>query len=358
MNIDFLNQRAGAENIGDTLNTLLSGNRFHHVKVLMGFVTEGGLGCLKHSLEAFYDRGGIMEFIIGIDQGITTHAALDYLRTRFPGASVYLFHDESQQITFHPKAIVCESDDEAVCVVGSANLTLGGLFSNCECGVLIEIDKHKDKTELQNVLSLWDAYRNPAPPFEPSHLRELTSIWLKDNATIMRKFSASTKKSSHGKKFNGFGKVALKFRKVPRLTKKTRATPVRKSSAQYSTGKKLYLEVLKETGAGGTQVQIPVDAVTEFFDGDVSRPQHLRLTFDNKSFRDAYIYHFANNTHRMSINEVGPLKRPMILLITKISHHQRSYLCKVIEGATYLTEIKKCDRQTRQGAKKWRIAND
>jgi len=103
MNIKFLNQRAGAENIGDTLNALLAGDRFQHLKFLMAFVNDGGLGCLRHSLEAFYDRGGILEFIIGIDQGITTHAALDYLQRRFPDASVFLFHDDDQRITFHPR---------------------------------------------------------------------------------------------------------------------------------------------------------------------------------------------------------------------------------------------------------------
>ncbi len=56
---------------------------------------------------------------------------------------VYVFHDPGPR-TFHPKLYVTESATSAAILLGSGNLTKGGLFTNYEAALEIEIDKADD----------------------------------------------------------------------------------------------------------------------------------------------------------------------------------------------------------------------
>ena len=100
------------------------------IKVLIAFLTEGGLKWLPD--------GDIpdAEFIVGVDLCITRPEALKSLQSR--GASVFLFQESGRM--FHPKAIYLKTEEKEVLIVGSNNLTSGGISSNHEVGLLAERD--------------------------------------------------------------------------------------------------------------------------------------------------------------------------------------------------------------------------
>lgn len=106
------------------------------IKVVVAFLTEGGLGWLPQGrLEG-------VEFIVGIDLGITTPGALKELQNR--GVTVRVFREPGK--LFHPKIIYFRSDENETLIVGSNNLTSGGISSNHEVSLAIDRNRESDST--------------------------------------------------------------------------------------------------------------------------------------------------------------------------------------------------------------------
>jgi len=357
MRVSILNQKAGSDPIGDEINEFLLRRKapLTHVKFLMAFVNKNGLRYMKDALEQYYDAGGVVEFIIGIDNGVTTYDALKYLRRRFPDASLFIFHDNSPSKMFHHKVIIFESEKTVASIIGSANLTLGGMFSNYESAFVAELDRIKDSEVVQAISRMWDAYRNPQKPLDPRNLQPLTDTWLRKHGATLRKNSERQKKGLGDTVFPGFFVTKLPRPAMSGWPQEKRS---KKPSAWANAdrdvrGRKLLVQVLKETGAGGTQVQLPAEVLTTYFKGTMKRPIHVRLSFQRDAYRDGYIYHFDNDTHRITIRELSGVPRPALLVFEKLPSYQDSYRCHILRGAQYRRSLLDCDRQTRAGAKKW-----
>ena len=97
------------------------------IKVLMAFLTDDGLNWLRDT------KAACIEFIVGIDLGITSSEAIRKLQER--GAHVLIFKEPGKM--FHPKAIYMRTEEEGeLLIVGSNNLTGGGISSNHELSIL------------------------------------------------------------------------------------------------------------------------------------------------------------------------------------------------------------------------------
>jgi len=354
MKINFINQIAGQDAIGDLLNNLLKDETkgFLRLKLVMAFVNHTGLSQIQDSLESFYDRRGILEFIIGLDNGITSYEALKYLRTRFPKAGLFLFQDQSVNVVFHPKIVILEGQQTTVCIVGSANVTVGGLYNNFETGVVFEINHEADQEYVDAVSSLWTTFRNPMPPLSAGHILELSEQWLEQNR---RNFPTKKEVKRERKrrlkwKFSGFAAVK---RKSPKQ-KPLRTGTAKPAAHAPEAGSQLYLEILSET-RDGNQVQIPTIVVESFFKGDLTTTKELRLSVNGATFRDVTINHFPNNTHRISINELTGVSRPAIAVFTRQARQPDSYNCEVLEGEAYKAALLHCTEQTREGSRRWGI---
>ncbi|HEX8151204.1 MAG TPA: phospholipase D family protein [Pyrinomonadaceae bacterium] len=370
MRITTITQFAGHNSVGEILKELLADNskEFHAVKFLMAFVNLSGLSYIRDSIEDFYDDNGTLEFIIGLDNGVTTYEALKYLNARFPRASLFLFQDQSAEIIFHPKVIILEGRETTVCIVGSANLTLGGLHSNFEGAVMLEADNQDDEEHVRSIATLWDTFRHPKPPLSSAHIQELNGAWLSKNRSKFstRKDREQENKKRRKSKFSGFGAVKFKRPKlsppppplpVPPPPTPTVAVPPPTSPTAVRTpasGQKLYLEILSETREGN-QVQLPRAVVTSYFRGSLTRPKHLRLSVDGAPYREVSIAHFANNTHRISINELTGVPRPAMAVFTRDAGALNSYTCEILTGRGYDAALTRCTEQTRAGSRRWGV---
>ena len=105
--------------------------------LLSAWAQESGLKHLAPVVAQVRSRGGTAEAILGVDQGIATAEGLTAALKMFDG--VYLFHDGER--TFHPKLYVLENGREARLIVGSSNVTEGGLFGNFEASVELDLDR-------------------------------------------------------------------------------------------------------------------------------------------------------------------------------------------------------------------------
>jgi HKD family nuclease len=144
--------------------------------VLAAWAQVSGLRFLGSPLRGLRSRGGRSELIVGIDGGIATREGLDLANELFD--TVDVFHDIEAR-TYHPKIFCVECEDKSVVIVGSSNLTEGGLFRNYEGNISLTLN-HGNPQEarlLEDVRAFRDQFRSPDMPsrrLDSSLLQELS----------------------------------------------------------------------------------------------------------------------------------------------------------------------------------------
>lgn len=129
--------------MGDCLNQLLSSGNYTKLKIVVAFAKQSGIGRLFNNLMNYRNSGGNLEAVVGIDHRITTYQALQQLST-LSNNNLFIHHDRGAT-DFHPKVYIFEKDNspEAI-LIGSSNLTTGGLYANYEANVLLSPQSTQD----------------------------------------------------------------------------------------------------------------------------------------------------------------------------------------------------------------------
>lgn len=122
------------------LELALADDRLSEFTVVVAWAKESGLRRIRPLLRTFRARGGIARILLGIDAGGASVEGLRAAISDFDEATV--LHDASG--TFHPKLYIINGEAVSVIVIGSSNLTRGGLFANYEAGVCLELDLTQD----------------------------------------------------------------------------------------------------------------------------------------------------------------------------------------------------------------------
>lgn len=143
---------ANEKNIGTEISKTLKSGNYEHFKFAVAYAKNSGVGRLHDDLVHFSNSGGQTEAIVGVDQHNTSYQALVNLST-FTKDNLYIHHDKGM-ITFHPKVYLFGNNEFEKVIIGSSNLTAGGLYTNFEANVDITLSKSeisgKFKTEVQN----------------------------------------------------------------------------------------------------------------------------------------------------------------------------------------------------------------
>jgi HKD family nuclease len=111
--------------------------------IVVAWAKMSGVLRLEESLRAFIQAGGVPTFVVGIDQRGTTREALQKLVEI--GCELYVYHDEPSRgsvvgRSFHPKVFMVRDRSRARILLGSGNLTAGGLYNNYEWFVDFDLD--------------------------------------------------------------------------------------------------------------------------------------------------------------------------------------------------------------------------
>ncbi|MBC7148501.1 MAG: phospholipase D family protein [Rhizobium sp.] len=157
----------------DAILELFEVEDIERVLVSVAFVSQNGVYEIEGALAA---HGGALTVFAGIRNEITSHQALMRIRN-IAGATLYVVDTGSRNILFHPKLYLVRGAKEARLMIGSANLTLGGLNNNVEAGMLIklEMDNPADKAFVDQIQTqLLDL-----PARYPEHI-----LHLDDNAKV------------------------------------------------------------------------------------------------------------------------------------------------------------------------------
>ncbi len=139
--------------LGGKISEICEGTEYTSLTMAVAFAKVSGVLRLKKSLEAFIRNGGAIDAIVGIDLGGTSYEALVALFEIC--SNLYVAHVDSTQ-TFHPKIYAFKNEDALLAIVGSNNLTGGGLWTNMEsCSIT---DLRKNNAEDVIAISQIDEY--------------------------------------------------------------------------------------------------------------------------------------------------------------------------------------------------------
>lgn len=123
--------------LGNRLIELLDSQDYHTLNIVVAFAKSSGVLRIKDSIEKFRAGGGIVNVYLGVDLGVTSYEALTALLLCTDSLNVV--HSEKGQ-TFHTKIYQFLGKKKGLIVVGSHNLTGGGLWTNFESSALIPVD--------------------------------------------------------------------------------------------------------------------------------------------------------------------------------------------------------------------------
>lgn len=140
----------------------------------VAYLRQSGVAMLREVLTDFVGRGGQLRVLAGGDFAQTEPDALRFFLELGGSCEVRLVSSSGVQ-GFHPKCYLFHADDSAVLIVGSSNLTSGGLASNIELNLRVEAPASDEAiVAVQRIFdSLWDA----TPPLTDKRLLDYTRFW-------------------------------------------------------------------------------------------------------------------------------------------------------------------------------------
>lgn len=141
--MEMLNQPVNGQ-LGARLVETLDSGEHQQLDVVVAFAKNSGVLRIKDAIDRFRSKGGVVNVYLGIDfQGTSFEALTNLLNCT---DSLYVIHMEGT-LTFHPKIYCFRGDDQITTIVGSNNLTGGGLWTNFESS-LVSTEPVREKREM------------------------------------------------------------------------------------------------------------------------------------------------------------------------------------------------------------------
>ena len=122
--------------IGKIINQELEHSDSTHIAV--AFLKSSGIKVIQDSLMMSLEKGAEFELIVGLDFKTTDPKAMKFfidLHRQNKKVHFYCYGDKGENktdIVFHPKIYLFHNPQETISIIGSTNLTQGGLMSNFE----------------------------------------------------------------------------------------------------------------------------------------------------------------------------------------------------------------------------------
>jgi HKD family nuclease len=153
----------------NSLVELLSLQDVEEIILSSAFLTSDGVYLLKDELVKNKEK---ISIYVGCRNGITSKQGIISLLEL--GITPYVIDTGSRRFIFHPKAFVAISPLKALSIVGSANLTYGGLINNLESSTLVSLDL-TDKNDKAYIDEFSNAFKVLREQF-PENVVKVTSI--------------------------------------------------------------------------------------------------------------------------------------------------------------------------------------
>lgn len=112
-------------------------------RIAVAYVSARGLAMIEPAVHHSLEKGGFVEFLVGLDGQVTEPKALRMLyqmSQNYPNGACYCLVDLGPSVMYHPKLYVAQQETLVTIGIGSSNLTEGGLKQNVEANVWIQTD--------------------------------------------------------------------------------------------------------------------------------------------------------------------------------------------------------------------------
>ncbi len=334
-----------------------SGCKNRSIKILTAFASGAGVAALSPLFDVFlgYD-GNTIEIICGIDRNGTDAEAIRMLynlqETHYSTLKVSIFKAPSRSAIFHPKLYINERGGKIDFVIGSANLTSGGLGLNFESIVLYE-DVPRSNKEARNAISIWKTYAEPHSPLSHSYLKALTSEERTSLLRRMPKKSVWEKRSTKREVTELWKPLSHVPLANSTIVQHRKPTPLSAFQGDY-----LLMDVLKETRR--TQMQLPLPVVTGFF--RVKRGEHAEVNVAilspeglTQPIRRPLVMS-GTSMRRIEVPEIKTRARNLAILFLKLRGRRRFAYCILPrESDSYRVADQLLENHGQQGAKERRF---
>lgn len=286
--MELLNQPFTGQ-LGNRLIELLDSPDYQTLNIAVAFAKNSGVLRIKEALEGFRKRGGKVNVYVGVDLGGTSYEALTALLLHTDSLNVV--HSEKGQ-TFHAKIYQFVGKDKGLVVVGSHNLTGGGLWTNFESSVLIPAGgSSANEVELQKGLDDYigelNSLKDSLMPIETQHdidkLLE-NGYTFKEVAERVRRAKAAAQAGSRERLFGNGAPAKLphvatskKMEKAPAPSSPTGPTSV----PQSDEGQTIWFETRRMTGGSRNILDLSMKSLVERGDPtgtpfDLGDPRFMR----------------------------------------------------------------------------------
>ena len=131
--------------IGNIINHELQ--NANSTRIAVAFLKHSGLKVIEDSLLYCLNNNANVEIIAGLDFKNTDPQSIHYLiklQKKVKGIKFYCYGDSTEhktRVVFHPKIYLFSKGRETTGIIGSTNLTRGGLLTNLEVNVVIKETK-------------------------------------------------------------------------------------------------------------------------------------------------------------------------------------------------------------------------
>lgn len=166
---DFLLQGFTTKTHLDAVKRVLDCPDLDRAILSIAFVNKAGVDLLSTELAKL---GSKIDIFVGIRNDITSRQSLRALMDC--GVNVHYVDTATRYIIFHPKIYFASSTVVARMVVGSANLTPGGLHNNIEASVMLDLDL-TDGADGAIAASIDEEFSKLAADY-PEHVVRLKSV--------------------------------------------------------------------------------------------------------------------------------------------------------------------------------------
>ncbi len=140
------------------------------VKIAVAFLKYSGYDLIKENILECLENGGKMEFLVGLDFNTTDAKAIKALQeieSNNPLLKCYCFSDTLKNDTpvFHPKLYLLNDGNHATVMIGSSNLTGGGLKTNVEINAIIKSEVNNEI--ISDIYGLYNRLKFRSKLFKP-----------------------------------------------------------------------------------------------------------------------------------------------------------------------------------------------
>lgn len=244
--IRLISQPYSDDRLGTVLLENLGSTKWTSLLAAVAFVKRSGTTHVKAKLRTFSSVADV-RISVGVDQGGTSLEGVEDLWGALNGrGKLYLVNHVRQSgdrvhHSFHPKMYLFRNNAEALLLLGSGNLTQGGLYGNYEAGLCVELDLSvpEHKSLVDSTVHTLDHWTNPDWPqcvlaTKDSILKAYLEGHLPREAALRSLRSAS--KQSTGTGDSATGTSIFKPAPVPPPPPKPEPSPVFESPVSSGLG--------------------------------------------------------------------------------------------------------------------------